>query len=276
VGEPKTYYQRHLPHYQPEDATYHVVVRLAGSLPSEVVQELKRERERMLHELDRSKDGDQLKGEREAYQQKYFELFDTLLDGSSVGPKWLQESAIAAIVKKAIHFRDVRQYDLIAYSIMPNHVHLVINVGRVADPTVPAFNNIRDPDGRDSDPTLPAFNNIRNPDGREVDPTLPAFNNIRNPDGRDGVPSYKLTAILASLKKYTALRVNRELNRSGTFWQDESYDRVIRDDQELERTIVYVLQNPVKAGLVNSWEDWQWNYCKFQNCSRCYVAGLPS
>jgi REP element-mobilizing transposase RayT len=227
VGEPKTYYQRHLPHYQPEDATYHVVVRLAGSLPSEVVQELKRERERILHELDSGKNGYHLIDQREAHQQTYFERFDTLLDGSSVGPTWLRESAVAAIVKKAIHYRDARQYDLIAYSIMPNHVHLVIDVGRVADPT------------------------------------LPAFNNIQNPDGRDGVPSYKLTAILASLKKYTALRANRELHRSGAFWQDESYDRVIHDDHELERTLSYVLQNPVKAGLANSWEDWPWNYSKW-------------
>ncbi len=228
VSEPKIYYRRHLPHHQPEDATYHVVFRLAGSLPLEVVQELKQERERILHELDCGKNGDHLIDQREAYQQTYFERFDTLLDGSSVGPKWLQESAIAAIVKKAIHFRDVRQYDLIAYSIMPNHVHLVIDVGRVADPT------------------------------------LPAFNNIQNRDGRDGVPSYKLTDILASLKKYIALRANRELHRSGAFWQDESYDHVIRDESELERTIEYVLQNPVQANMVNSWELWPWSYCNWK------------
>ncbi len=43
---------------------------------------------------------------------------------------------------------------------------------------------------------------------------------------------------------------------------DESYDHVIRTADELERTIQYVLNNPVKAGLVASWEEWPWSYIK--------------
>jgi REP element-mobilizing transposase RayT len=78
--------------------------------------------------------------------------------------------------------------------------------------------------------------------GRVADPTKA---------GRDNVPSYIVTNIFSSLKKYTALRANRLLHRRGSFWQDESYDHVIRDD-ELERVVWYVLSNPEKAGLVQS------------------------
>jgi hypothetical protein len=41
------FYRRHLPHYQPSDATFHVVFRLEGSLPLEVITDLKLERERL-------------------------------------------------------------------------------------------------------------------------------------------------------------------------------------------------------------------------------------
>jgi hypothetical protein len=40
-------------------------------------------------------------------------------------------------------------------------------------------------------------------------------------------------------------------------WQDESYDRIIRDDQELEEKLLYMYNNPVKAGLVADPADYE-------------------
>jgi len=80
--------------------------------------------------------------------------------------------------------------------------------------------------------------------------------------GRDRVPSYKVTEILGSIKKHTALRTNWVLGRTGAFWHSESYDHVIRDADELNRTIRYILENPVKAGLCKHWKDWPWSYVK--------------
>jgi REP element-mobilizing transposase RayT len=67
---------------------------------------------------------------------------------------------------------------------------------------------------------------------------------------------------MQSLKRHTARQANIVLGRQGAFWQDESYDRVIRDNDEYVRTVNYVLENPVKAGLVSKWEDWPWAYFK--------------
>jgi REP-associated tyrosine transposase len=75
--------------------------------------------------------------------------------------------------------------------------------------------------------------------------------------------NYGLTEILHSLKSHTALEANKLLHRHGTFWQDESYDHFIRDENELERIIKYVLYNPVKANLVKQQSDWKWSYCKY-------------
>jgi type I restriction enzyme R subunit len=59
--------------------------------------------------------------------------------------------------------------------------------------------------------------------------------------------------------QHTALECNRQLGRHGAFWQHESYDHWIRDAEEMERIILYIEGNPVKAGLAKSPEDWQYS-----------------
>ncbi len=65
------------------------------------------------------------------------------------------------------------------------------------------------------------------------------------------------------LKGYSAHEANGVLKRQGKFWQAESYDHFVRDGAELERIIYYVVNNPVKAGLVDDWDQWPWTYWKY-------------
>lgn len=94
-------------------------------------------------------------------------------------------------------------------------------------------------------------------------PTDKYIKKINKKSNEAGAPFYIVTKILQDLKSKTAIKANKILNRSGTFWQHESYDHVVRDDKELKRICEYVLNNPVKAGLCKSWEDWKWSYCDF-------------
>ncbi|MBN1147814.1 MAG: hypothetical protein JXA78_11205 [Anaerolineales bacterium] len=71
---------------------------------------------------------------------------------------------------------------------------------------------------------------------------------------------YPLADMLKRLKGRTARFCNLALGRSGKFWHHESYDHVIRDEKEYERIIWYILNNPVKAGLVEEWEDWKFTF----------------
>jgi len=71
-----------------------------------------------------------------------------------------------------------------------------------------------------------------------------------------------VTLIMKNIKSYTAKEANKVLMRKGLFWQYESYDRVIRDEAELENTLKYTLYNPVKAGIIDEWEQWPYTYCK--------------
>ena len=73
---------------------------------------------------------------------------------------------------------------------------------------------------------------------------------------------HAMSAIMHSLKGYTAHRANQILRRTGAFWQHENYDHVVRGDNEWRRISTYLLNNPVKAGLVSRPEEWEWSYCR--------------
>ena len=71
---------------------------------------------------------------------------------------------------------------------------------------------------------------------------------------------YTLSTILHSWKSFTSKEANKILCRAGErFWQQESFDHWIRDDDERYRLIKYVENNPVKAHLCRSPEDWRWS-----------------
>ena len=229
----KIFYQRHLPHYQPPGCTFFVTFRLTGSLPFYVIQKLKAEHEAQLKLISGIEDQKVKKEQYRNYQTSYFEKFDSILDKYRSKARWLIQHAVAEKVKEAIHFRDGNEYGLIAYTIMPNHVHMVFSL------------LVEEGNGFVSN----GKNYSQNINDRIV--------------GRTDCSTYIVTDILKSLKWYTAKECNKILNRSGAFWQHESYDHVVRDEDELSRIVKYVLNNPVKAGLVDKWEDWKWSYCKF-------------
>ena len=62
--------------------------------------------------------------------------------------------------------------------------------------------------------------------------------------------------ITYSVNRFTSTRCNKQLNRKGPFWQKESFDHWVRDIEELERIIRYIEENPVKAGLATTPEEW--------------------
>lgn len=69
-----------------------------------------------------------------------------------------------------------------------------------------------------------------------------------------------LNAILQNHKKFTAVHCNKVLSRSGKFWAEESYDTIIRDNDHFFKSVHYIINNPVKAGLAERWNEWKWTY----------------
>ena len=136
----RTYYRRHLPHYHPPNATFFITFRLAGSLPAEVIVRLKREYDVKQTQAIKTPEEKNRLLQLVRIQKKYFADYDKALDGGMCGPHWLKDERIAELVATAITRRDNTQYRLLAYCIMPNHVHLVISTdldesGQVRDPS---------------------------------------------------------------------------------------------------------------------------------------------
>jgi putative transposase len=73
-------------------------------------------------------------------------------------------------------------------------------------------------------------------------------------------PNRLLWRITKSIKGYTARECNKVLKLTGrTFWQEESFDHVVRNEDEFYRIKAYIERNPVKAGLCNTPEEWPWS-----------------
>jgi putative transposase len=73
-------------------------------------------------------------------------------------------------------------------------------------------------------------------------------------------PRTEVSGFMRRLKGYTARQANRLLARTGqTFWQEESYDHLVRTAEEFRNIEGYILNNPVKAGLARTPEDYRWS-----------------
>ena len=216
--ETPVYYERNLPHYQPPNASYLVNIRLAGSLPPKALQRIRTKYETYKTSIAGRRLTKKLIGEYRERQFQYFLDVDHLLDAAAQSPHWLQRPDVANIIVEALHYKDGTAYELLAYCIMPNHVHIVLNLGAsTCGDTI------------------------------HLDETVTPF---------------PVTRLMASVKKCSARLANKLLGRKGPFWQHESYDHVIRNSDELERILWYVLNNPVAAGIASSWTEWKWTYCK--------------
>ncbi len=207
MNDYRLFYQRHLPHWQPPGATLFVTFRLAGSLPQGVIDKLRSADRQREAALSRIEDLAERQKQADLETRRAFGRWDAALDRAQNGHRWLADPRVADVVAEALHYRDGKVYELIAFCVMPNHVHLVCTP-------------------------------------------------LSQKDG----DYYPLHRILQSLKRHTARQANQILGRQGTFWQAESYDHVVRDGRALERIVEYVVNNPVKAGLIKDGQAWRWTY----------------
>jgi len=73
-------------------------------------------------------------------------------------------------------------------------------------------------------------------------------------------PHADVSRLMRRLKGYSARQANELLGRTGQpFWQDESYDHLVRSAEEFRRIERYIISNPVKAGLAGSVEEFPWS-----------------
>ncbi|NLF01511.1 MAG: transposase [Anaerolineales bacterium] len=179
MGASRGWYQpRHLPHRDEAGLVQAITFHLKGSRPP------------------RSPQADLPNTRREASAR---EGMHRALD-QGWGECLLADPRAAQIVEEALFFGDNLRYLLLAWVVMPNHVHVLIET-------------------------------------------------------RAG---WGMDRVVGSWKTYTAGRINTLLGRNGPLWERDYYDRFVRDEGHLGSAIRYVHNNPVKAGLVESPEQWRY------------------
>ncbi len=208
IKPPKAFYWQRLPHSRNVGSVFFVTFRLHGSLPKKQLEEMKHQYEVALRELEKIEESSVKNSKILNLRKRLFGQFDHLLDSGDAGPMYLKQPVIAKIVTEQLHRFDGVFYDLIAYSIMGNHVHILIDTS------------------------------IQEAAGTTVN----------------------LDQIMKRIKGASARYANKELGLTGAFWERESFDMYMRNNDMLYRVIRYILNNPVKAHLVRLPSAYEWNY----------------
>jgi hypothetical protein len=68
----------------------------------------------------------------------------------------------------------------------------------------------------------------------------------------------ELPQVLQHIKGRSARTIDQMLEREGSIWSDESFNRIIRHAEELEEKLQYVRQNPVTRGLFDHPDNYRW------------------
>jgi len=172
--QPKGWHSRgYLPHFDSPERIQHVVIRTRESLHASALAR---------------------QDESGASQRR---RIDALLDRSNTGRVFVDPVAAQILEDALLHFDGVR-YRLLAWCVMPNHAHVVL----------------------------------------------------------EQIEGHALGDVVKSWKVFTARLVNQHRNRSGALWANDYFDRFVRDEDHLNKTIAYVENNPVLAHLVASPEQY--------------------
>jgi putative transposase len=173
------HYRGYLPHFDADSLIQLITFRLADSLPKAIFDEL----------TAAASGNSDLRLKIEA-----------AVDGG-LGSCALRDPRIATMVQDALRHFDGRRYKLLAWVIIPNHVHVMV----------------------------------------------------------EQMAGHPLGDIIHTWKSFTAKEANRQLGRSGAFWEADYFDRFIRDQAHFDIAVHYIHQNPVKAGLVARADEWRWS-----------------
>ncbi len=181
----------YLPHFDGGEIPQFITFRLFDSMPGELLDKWRAQ--------IAGNDGEA------GFRRKVERYLD-----AGYGSCWLKREDVAKMLRDGLFFHAGKKYELIAWVIMPNHVHILLRP-------------LRD---------------------------------------------VELDSIMHSIKSYTAHEANKILERTGQFWQPESFDRYIRNQRHFLSVVRYIENNPVKAGLCLRPEDWPYSSAAERASSR--------
>jgi REP element-mobilizing transposase RayT len=177
-----------LPHWQQDGATYFITYRLDDSIPKELMDRWRAERNVWMASNPQPWDTDT----EYEYHKRFSGELDRIMD-RGLGSCVLRNPAIQELLAGNFANFDGKRYLLHAWVIMPNHVHLLLTMSEGS----------------------------------------------------------WLEKAVTSWKNYTARRINRISGKSGAVWQQDYFDRIIRDWDHFANVARYIRRNPGKAKLAD-------------------------
>lgn len=114
----------YLPHWTRDRSVYSVCFRLADSLPQEVLAQLDEELDALANKQERT-GVPRSAQEEDRFAQLRSERISKLLD-AGYGKCWLSKDEFAVVVQDQLKHFSPERYRLLAWCIMPNHVHVVL------------------------------------------------------------------------------------------------------------------------------------------------------
>ena len=205
IGNPGGWHSRgYLPHFEGAEMTQHVTFHQADSLPKAALERM----ELQLRTLPMEK--------QEVERRKRVEEWVDAGHGSCL----LRESGIASMVQGSFLKFDSERYRLLAWVVMPNHVHVLFQPmdGWTVAKIVASWKKF----------TARKICETRRKSGEE--PLVPGVSGRQSGDGHPR-----------------------------PVWHREYWDRYIRDERHFLQAVEYIRLNPVKAGLVEAAGNWKWS-----------------
>ena len=89
-------------------------------------------------------------------------------------------------------------------------------------------------------------------------------------------PGVELVRIVKGMKGASARKINQARGAKGQVWKEECYDRIVRDQEDFEVKVQYLLNNPVKAGLVKDGLQYEGMYIKSARNAQNAQARMPA
>lgn len=216
---------------------YFVTLRLRDALPRSFGQNLGLQFYHQQLELAGNPDAELLIHQ---VRKKLFARFDEALDLEKYGPAYLREPSLAKLIGDAI--QNSEAFGVHAYSILPNHVHLLLE--------------------------------FQEPGSGTLD--IDSFEQINFKPLREAVRTFQ-TATESALQE--ALRHLDKPQETNTFqarsspgisapkpvlWHAQSFDFQIQDTRSFEKARRYILLNAAKAHLVDDWKAWPFSFSRKQ------------
>ncbi len=217
-------YRRNLPHWQRKEGIYWVTFRLSDALPQSKLTQLRAEKTIWLNLNPEPWTVDQ----QQIFDERFGKRVERWLD-TGFGSCTLAIPEVRQIVQQCLTRFDGKRLRLHAAVIMPNHVHALIQPY----------------DCSSGDTDMPSGSSL----GIRPVHDFPKTGTSDSTQTGMSVSRSTLSSILKGIKGASAREANKILGRSGVFWMDESYDRIVRDENEYRHYISYIRQNPIKANL---------------------------